>query len=108
MISSSFLVSFFWSIIFTELPTPGSPLLSECDSFKVSYQLQATGNTHSLDIVVEGGKDLIRVILTKEAGPVISDNKFEERHFASLKKGTYYCTVIDANNCKKNLEITIP
>jgi hypothetical protein len=108
MSSSSFLVSFFWSIIFTWPHPIGSPLLNECDSFKVSYQLQATGNTHTLDIVVEGGKDPIKVILTKEAGPVISGNKFEERHFISLKIGTYYCTVIDANNCKKNLEITIP
>jgi hypothetical protein len=108
MISSFFLVSFFWSIISTGLHPIDRPCLSECDSLKVSDKLQATGNAYTLDIMVEGGKDPIKVILTKERGPVISDNKFEERHFISLKPGTYYCTVIDANNCKRNLEITIP
>lgn len=80
---------------------------STCESFKISYQLEQSGKLHTLDIVVEGGKEPIKVILTKDNGPVISDSKFEERHFTSLKPGTYFCTAIDNNNCKKNLEITI-
>ncbi len=102
MISLPFLVSFFWSIILHPIGT------TECNSIKVSHQLQRTGNSNTLDILVDGGRDPIKVILTKEAGPVISDSKFEERHFVSLKPGIYYCSVIDANNCKKSLEITIP
>lgn len=108
MSSSPFFVFVFWSLLFTWHYSFKSPIVSECDSFKVSHEIQSTGNTHTLDILVEGGKDPIKVILTKEGGSVISDNKFEMRHFTSLKPGTYYCTAIDSNNCKKNLEITLP
>ena len=81
---------------------------NDCDSLRVSYNLKKVNESISaLDILIDGGNGQVKIILTKEAGSLISKD-FTEQHFDSLKPGTYYCTIIDGKLCKKHLEIIIP
>ena len=104
------LATAFWSLVIfapTEALKGSHRNSDDCNALQVTYEVKAKENEHSLDILVVGGKEPFKIILSMESGPLRSKD-FTEQHYTSLRKGTYYCTVIDAKNCKKNIEITIP
>ena len=100
----------FWSLVIfapTESSKGSHSNSDDCNALQVTYEVKAKESEHSLDILVVGGKEPFKIILSMESGSLLSKD-FTEQHYASLRTGIYYCTVIDAKNCKKNIEITIP
>ena len=82
-------------------------LTKDCDSFKVVHTISEKNNGYSLDLTISGGKAPYKIILSKETGDLVTED-FSINHFDSLAPGKYVCVVIDNQNCRKKLEITVP
>jgi len=102
--SKTLLITILW---FLSMGEPASVAVKDCESFKVLPTLSDKNGVHSLDLVITGGRAPYNIILSKETGELVTEN-FDMKHFDSLASGQYSCVVIDKQNCKRKLEITIP
>ena len=81
--------------------------IKDCESFKVTPVVTERNGIHALDLEIQGGLTPYKIILSKETGELVTEN-FSQKHFDSLASGQYDCVVIDQQNCKRKLEITVP
>jgi hypothetical protein len=104
--SKTLLITILWLLFQAESPI----LVSErkiCDALKVSQVISEKNGGYTLDLTISDGHEPYKVILSKQSGDLVTED-FDLKHFESLTAGIYTCVVVDKQNCKKKLEITIP
>lgn len=84
----------------------GTAFQKEC-SFEATYEVTPSGGGLSdVLITTNKGRAPYKYIFYKESGHLVSPN-FDSNEFAGLKAGKYFAVIIDANNCRKDLQIEI-
>lgn len=79
---------------------------NECDKFKVKAEVYPDSKGAKIEIKTEDGSSPYKYIFYRETGHLISSD-YDNNTVEGLKKGKYFCTVVDKKNCKKTIEIEI-
>ncbi len=78
----------------------------EC-TFEATYEITVQQDgLSSVSIATKKGKAPYKYIFCKASGHLVS-NDFDSNEFQGLKAGKYFAVIIDANNCRKDLQIEI-
>ena len=93
--------------IFLTLPWKKNDLfVTSCEDFTAKAEFAIDSPSKEVKIVTERGVSPIKYIFYHESGEIVSKD-WQKSSVIGLKKGKYYCTVVDASNCRKTVEFEI-
>lgn len=79
-----------------------------CATIEVSYTVeQLQVGQSELSVNPKGGKAPYKILMMEESGALLSDD-YSKTKFEGLKKGKYFCLVVDSDRCMKKIEIQVP
>jgi len=79
-----------------------------CDNITAEVVLTANSRNNTTDVTVnvKFGQEPIYYIFYKPEGDLLSKT-FTENTVKGIVKGNYFCSIVDANGCKKRIDINI-
>lgn len=100
--SKILIVSIFFGLLWDE---PDSKVVS-CEAFSVKAEVTIESSVSKVKILTERGQAPMKYILYRYSGELIS-KEWSRNAIDGLNRGKYYCTVVDAKNCRRTVEFEI-
>ena len=82
-----------------------------CDNFRVKLEVTQPGEQNNLEglvkVEVQNAKSPIKYIFFTEDKKKVLSTDFTKDTLTDIKKGSYFCLVVDGNGCNKEIKFTV-